>query len=405
MTRRTSTRHSVPARNDDLINRRTALATLTTVGATALAGCAGIDDDTDDGDSQDEDDAGDSGEDDGLEGPDLPRVEDPPDAVYIPTHREGMMMPDPVMAGDLMVAPMVSYPHNFWLVSGASTEAVSVTEDDDVHLMLTIWDPETGTVISTDEGTSMEISKDGELVESRAPWVMLSQSMGAHLGDNVPLDGEGTYTVDLTVPSVETALTGELAGRFSDSASASFEFTLDQDSLERMIDMIEWVDEEHWGERGAMEPSHGGGTDGSHGDGDNGGHAMPFANVPPAEELPGTFQEVATSGNADIAVAVVDEPGRFTDETPTLLVSPRSPYNRIPLPEMAMAVDVGGNSVDLVEALDHHAGHHYHAALPDLEPGSELTITVETPPQTARHQGYETAFVDMPSIEVAVDAW
>ena len=34
----------------------------------------------------------------------------------------------------------------------------------------------------------------------------------------------------------------------------------------------------------------------------------------------------------------------------------------------------------------------------------ELTITVDSPPQTARHEGYETAFLDMPSMTVEMEA-
>ena len=38
--------------------------------------------------------------------------------------------------------------------------------------------------------------------------------------------------------------------------------------------------------------------------------------------------------------------------------------------------------------------------------GDELSIAVETPPQTARHQGYETAFVEMPDVDLVVpEAW
>jgi hypothetical protein len=40
--------------------------------------------------------------------------------------------------------------------------------------------------------------------------------------------------------------------------------------------------------------------------------------------------------------------------------------------------------------------------LDELETDDTVRITVETPPQLARHDGYETAFIDMPLIEFTV---
>lgn len=549
------------------MNRRHLLRGAGTALLAAIGGCTGALDAADDVPSDDDSDD----DDEGIVGPEIPMVDDPPDVVYIPTHREGMLMPEPVQGGELMVGPMITYPHPFWLVSGTSAEEVAVTEDDDIHLMATVWDPETNTVIPTDEGLSMEITKDGELVDSRAPWTMLSQTMGAHFGDNVPLDGDGTYEVEVTVPSVSTRLTGELEGRFQASGSASFEFTFDRDTIQEAIDMIEWVDEEHWGEPGAIDPGHdhdhddghdhhdhdhdhelgepvshatvtmethddgthhfiphvvhveAGGTvewtlesghhdtaalhpethgpqaripaaaepwasdmldaegetfervfevegvydyvctphaaegmvgsiivgdpdpadqpglaapdeeydenvaewiehynqqvlaalDDDHGHDhdahDHHGHDHPpFSALPQADDLPGTYQGTGMSGDADIVVTTVTDPGRFTEEVPYVLVSPRTPYNRVPLPDMALTliIERDGEQIGetgLSETIDHDAGHHYGVSVPDLQAGDALTIEVDTPPQTSRHQGYETAFIDMPPVEVTID--
>jgi hypothetical protein len=35
--------------------------------------------------------------------------------------------------------------------------------------------------------------------------------------------------------------------------------------------------------------------------------------------------------------------------------------------------------------------------------GEELTVTVDAPPQTSRQEGYETAFVDMDPVVLAVE--
>jgi arylsulfatase A-like enzyme len=54
--------------------------------------------------------------------------------------------------------------------------------------------------------------------------------------------------------------------------------------------------------------------------------------------------------------------------------------------------------------LDPGLGYHYGAALGDtaVESGDDLTLEVPTPPQVARHEGYETAFVDMAPVEVSL---
>ena len=422
------------------MNRRAALGALGMAATASLAGCVGrLRGNWSDGES---DGTGNASTGEGA--PDLPLVEDPPEAVYVPTHREGMIMPSPMMAGEVMVAPMVTYPHPFWLVSGDSVELVEVTERDDVHLMVTVWDPETGTVLPTDEGILIEVFKDGTLVDSRAPWPMLSQTMGAHVGDNVPLDGYGTYVVEVRRAPIQTRRTGALAGRFEDHASAVFEFTYDREFLETVVGMIEWVDEAHWGVPGAIEPGHGShnghdnGDSGSHHDDDDDEHddhghddghdehhhddghddgndhthdhhRIPFSAVPPVEELPGTHQGTEISGDADFVVSVVDSDDRFGGDQ-YLLVSPRTPYNRVPLPDMALSAEITRNDDPVVEtsllpALDDLAGHHYGRQLSEIEPGDDLRLIVETPPQTARHQGYETAFVEMPPMEMSLDGW
>src|SRR6056297_927363 len=81
------------------MERREFLAAAGAVGVGATAGCAGLFE-------TDENTEGSGGE------PAL--VENRPDAVYYPTHREGMKMAGMGMAGDLSVGLMYSYPHRFW---------------------------------------------------------------------------------------------------------------------------------------------------------------------------------------------------------------------------------------------------------------------------------------------------
>jgi len=84
-----------------------------------------------------------------------------------------------------------------------------------------------------------------------------------------------------------------------------------------------------------------------------------------------------------------------------LAVSPRTPYNRFPLPLMSLSATLSrdGEAVFddyLYEWLDPDLGVHYGAVVDGVETGDELTISVDTPPQVSRHEGYETAFLNMP---------
>jgi len=66
-------------------------------------------------------------------------------------------------------------------------------------------------------------------------------------------------------------------------------------------------------------------------------------------------------------------------------------------------LDRNGTAVfdDVVQAtIDPELNYHYGAVLSDVQSGDTLTITVDAPPQAARHEGYETAFVEMPPMEL-----
>jgi hypothetical protein len=51
----------------------------------------------------------------------------------------------------------------------------------------------------------------------------------------------------------------------------------------------------------------------------------------------------------------------------------------------------------LQAALDDELGFHYGRVL-DARPEGSIEVTVDAPPQLARHEGYETAFVEMSSV-------
>ncbi len=415
----------------------------------AVAGCAGDDGPEDDNETDADDDgsAGDPNDDD----PSVPQfieVEDPPDAVYVPTHRESMRMLEPVESGDIAVAPMLSYPHPFWIVAGGDEESVEQEQVDDgsgVHLMLTIWDRETGVVLPVDEGLQVRVyDEDGDEVADSplSPWTMISQGMGFHFGDNVSLPDDGTYTVELTVPPLSTRTTGDLEGRLEETETVRFEFVYDDEFRDEVVGGVEYFDEEYWGQRDAIEPMHHGdhgGEDESHehddddsGDGDHSehdgdadqghGHGIPYSELPEIDAYPGTLlvdpeasedpeetTDLPESGDARLLVSLLESDHRLADDGSYLLVSPRTPYNRVPLPDMALAATVerDGETVaetPLEQTIDGEFGHHYGAPVSDVRPGDSVTIEIQSPPQVARHQGYETAFLEMPSVELEVPA-
>lgn len=412
--------------HDHDLDRRTFVQrTGAATGILALAGCLETDgDDTDEGEDTDDPANGDDAV------PRFPEVEDPPAAVYRPTHRESMRMLEPTTAGEYALAPMLSYPHPFWLITGGDgeddVERVDPEQGRGVHMMFTLWDDETGIVLPVDTSATITVSQDGERIGSpHSPWPMISQEMGFHFGDNVPLGDDGTYTVEVELPPIPTHTTGDLEGRFTDSETVRFEFEYDQAFREQVVGGVEYFDESEWGERGALEPMDHGHDDhdDSHHEHDDDGHHdhghVPYSALPPADAYPGTQLEPADevdtdlprSGDAAIFATVLESDSRLADgDEQYLLVSPRTPYNRVPLADMAMHVTVerdgepigDADGTRLEQTLDSEHNLHYGASLAALEPGDSVTITFESPPQVARHQGYETAFLEMPPLEFTV---
>ena len=354
------------------MRRRTFLATVGAAGVAGTAGCSGM-----------------------LESRSTrepPLVEDRPDAVYRPTHVEGMQMGGMASAGPYGVALFYSFPHRFWLVTGENTERVDVGDDDAVHLMATVWDRETGVVLPTNS-VSIEVTREGETAYDRPPWAMLSQRMGVHLGDNTPLLGDGAYTAAIDVaPIGGTRAVGAFAGRFADAASASIDFEFSQSALEEVT--FQTFDERA-GERAAVDPMR--------------MDMVPSSQLPPPAELPGRVLGEATSGDGRFVATALEEPPEGVDGSGTYLaVSARTPYNRFPLPftSVSARVDRGGETTfddTLVATIDPELQYHYGAVVDAIESGDELALSFGAPPQVSRHEGYETAFLDMSPASITVE--
>jgi hypothetical protein len=397
------------------LSRRTFIGTSTTTMLT-LAGCIGSDDGGDDGNGNENITTTDEG--DGTSSPetidednvpDLPQVEDPPEAVYVPSHKNQMEMLPTVESGEYAVTPMLTYPHKFWLITGDEREVVN-PDSFGVHLMVTVWDAETGTVLPVDKGAPVTLTKDGEFVGEKAPWPMISQRMGFHFGENFSLPDYGTYEAELGLnPLTGVRKTGEFDGRFESSETITFEFEFTKEAQQQLANGIEYLDESRWGERDALGPMGMGGTDdgdGGSNSGENGGDdggmemSMQYSSLPPAESYPGTAVGTPQSGDATFVVRYLDETAMTDEDTGYLLVSPRTPYNRVPLPDMALSA-TGALEGELIQALDSEIGHHY--GLPgSLSAGDQLQLVIDSPPQVARHRGYETAFLEMPPIDITM---
>jgi hypothetical protein len=310
-----------------------------------------------------------------------PVLEDRPDGVYIPTHVEGMEMIGTAEAGDYAFALMYSYAHRFWNVNGTSTQFTEIDDGDAVHLMASVWDPETGTVLP-ETGLSIEVTRDGDVVSQEVIYPMLSQPMGFHYGANFGLDdgAEGTYTVDLSVGGMSTRRTGGFQGTFGDPATA----TIDFEYSESEKNDISYEERDDAGERGALEPMS--------------MEMVPDSTAPAEGELPGTVLGSGRSNDAVLLTTLLDSPPAGVDgDGQYLAVSARSRYNEMIVPAMGLSGTLtrGGESVfdgELRRTLDSDLGYHYGATVEDVQSGDELTLSVTTPAQTARHEGYETAF-------------
>jgi hypothetical protein len=317
-----------------------------------------------------------------------PVLSNRPDAVYFPTHVEGMDMSGMGGSGDYKFALMYSYPHRFWNVNGSEVQKTAIEDGDDVHLMSTVWDPETGVVLP-ETGLDVEISKGGDLVSQEVIYPMLSQPMGFHYGANFPLEGDGSYDVTLSVGGMTIRRTGAFQGRFGDPAETTITFEYSQSKRDEI--MFEETPDRA-GDRAAREPM-------------EMEMSMPNSVLPRAADLPGTVHGTAETGDAQLVVTSLESPPEGVDGAEGmsyLAVSARTPYNRMVIPAMGLegTLTRDGETVfdgTLQRTLDPDLRYHYGATVEGVESGDELELRVTTPPQVARHEGYETAFVEMPA--------
>ncbi|WP_267639798.1 DUF7350 domain-containing protein [Haloarchaeobius amylolyticus] len=306
---------------------------------------------------------------------------DGPAGVYVQSFREGMATFGPVTEGDYTFALLLAVPHDFWTVTGTERSPKKKSDEHAVHLMAQVWHEESGQVLA-DTSLSVELLQDGELVSEEVIYPMLSQRMGFHYGGNFSLPGDGSYTARLSVAGVQIGRMGSFADKFGEPATAEVDFEFDEQVREKMT----VTDLEAAGQKGAIRPMEMG--------------MMPIGIAPEPEDLPGMTIGTKRVDDADLVTKAVVG-GRFADSDQAYLyVSARTPYNDLLLPMMGLDATVTRDGETLYEgklarAIDPELHYHYGATMPVVESGDEVQLTVTVPPQVARHEGYERAFLQM----------
>jgi hypothetical protein len=316
-----------------------------------------------------------------------PLPEDRPNEPYVPSHVEGMAMVGMQTQGRYACALSYTWPHRFWLVRGSDTDTVDVRGADDVHMMASVWDTETGVVLPN-ASPSIEYTGPEDETESFSPWQMLSQRMGVHHGDNVTLGPEGVYSVSVQVapPSTRRTATASVP---TDPLTFDFEMTYERDRMESLS--YEDIPDDREGTPGAVDPMD--------------MHGVSQSRAPPADDVPGTVRGPQSTGGAELVVSTLEQRGRLAtgDDERYLVASLRTSHNRYVLPAASVSAtaDAGGESVfddDMRPTLDADLGYHYGAVVPTGKSLDDVTVRVETPPQVSRHEGYETAFYDFDAV-------
>jgi hypothetical protein len=304
--------------------------------------------------------------------------------IYRPTHRDEMQMLGRTSGSSdrLRVALSATIPHEFWLVTGQRTNRSEIRDEATMHLMASVWDRETG-FVAPSVSPSITIFRDDEQVGSLTPWSMLSQPMGLHYGDNVAISGSGEYRFEVSVNGATEELSGGLGDVFqSDSVTITNSFDPET------IGSLGTISAENSGEPGAISP-------------------MQMEMITITQQLsysdsalPFTEPQQGSDIRTAVALAPSSDVDAFTDSDQALLVAPQTRYNRFPVPLMGVDVTVtrDGSTVfdgELSPGIHPDVGHYYGAGVSDIQSGDEITVSYTTPPQFARHVGYEVAFFEL----------
>ncbi len=311
--------------------------------------------------------------------------------IYVQPFREETYTAGTATAGDYRVSVTAAVPHRFWTVTNDETTETASEESHDLHLMVNVWDPETGIQVP-EVGVDVEVLRDGESVSRETIYEMLSQRMGYHYGGNFGLGDDGEYTVSVGLSGTAARTTGAFEGRFADGETA----TVSMQYTDATRDVLAAEEIDQAGQPGAVPPMSMG--------------EIPTGVAPTSDELPGRVVTETVdgsdprSGDCRFVVTTLPDGGSVAEDT-YVAVSARTRYNDLLVPAMALSgtVERDGETVfdgSLKRTLDPTLDYHYGATVADATEGDRLTISVDTPPQVARHEGYEEAFLQMPDVSV-----
>ncbi|NHN41064.1 fe2+ transport protein [Halorubellus sp. JP-L1] len=303
---------------------------------------------------------------------------DGPTGIYVQTFMDKMVSSGMGKAGDLRAMLMLSIPHDFWNINGTSVEKTAATDADSFHLMATVFDAATNTVLPA--SVSTEVLRDGETVTQEVTYPMLSQRMGFHYGANFEVSSFGSYVARVNFEGLgSTRGVGDLEGAYGEGVTVEIPFEWTQS----VADQFSVRDVDAGGKAGAVRPM--------------GSMDAPMGELPAPDALPGSVVGSKLSDGANLVAGRVDGGGRFADGSDYLYVSARTRYNGYVVPMMGLEATVtrDGETVfddRLAPAIDGEMGYHYGAAVDAVESGDAVDVRATTPAQVARHEGYERAF-------------
>lgn len=115
--------------------------------------------------------------------------------------------------GDVSIGMSAMDPERFFVSVGAEQREHKPAPDDDIHLMATLSDSESGIRLPDAAVTVRVTGPDGKVAYDGPLYPMIGRGMGMHYGENVSLGRAGRYTAEFVA-------TPPRIGRHADSEGA-----------------------------------------------------------------------------------------------------------------------------------------------------------------------------------------
>lgn len=310
--------------------------------------------------------------------------------VFVPPHFHERRVAGTTNADGYAITLAYSVPDYYWTVDGRTTTRVTPENDDNVQLLAYVQLPDGGPVLP-DVTVRATVTRDGTTVAEQTLVPTLSQRWGLFHGVNLGLGTYTEYPIELHVSEGPARLTRAYEGATDADASTTVPLDFDRGTM----DSINTTYLEAADQQGAVQPAS--------------SDALPLNRQRPPDDLPGTVAAKGRSGGATLTALALDpDQSPHADSTPYLALLVSTPYNGFWLPRAELVATLTRNGEALYDGpltptLDPEVGYHYGAAVETLEGGESLAVSVSTPPQVARRQGYETAFLSMPDAELTLE--